>query len=107
MTLVPSSLVDDYWENVIMVEYNSLKGEFPKLIYFVEYIIKNYFEGCFPKSIWFHFETVGNKTNNHLEGYNKKLKKFVGAKAPNIFKAVKVFQEEEEDAALKYNRAFS
>ena len=38
MTLVPSSLVDDYWENVIMVEYNSLKGEFPKLTNFVEYI---------------------------------------------------------------------
>ena len=51
-----------------------------------------------------HFETVGNKTNNHLEGYNKKLKNFVGAKAQNIFKAVKVFEEEEVDAALKYNR---
>ena len=54
-----------------------------------------------------HFETVGNKTNNHLEGYNKKLKNFIGANAPNIYKAVKVFQEEEVDAALKYNRALS
>ena len=107
MTLVPSSLVDDYWESVIMVEYNSLKGEFPKLTDFVEYIIENYFEGSFPKTMWCHFETVGNKTNNHLEGYNKKLRNFVGAKAPNIFKAVKVFQEEEVDAALKYNRALS
>ena len=73
MTLVPSSLVDDYWENVIMVEYNSLKVEFRKLTDFVEFIIENYFEGSFPKSMWCHFETVRNKTNNHLEGYNKKL----------------------------------
>jgi hypothetical protein len=51
MTLVPSSLVDDYWESVIMVEYNSLKGEFPKLTDFVEYIIENYFEGSFPKTM--------------------------------------------------------
>ena len=57
--------------------------------------------------MWCHFETVGNKTNNHLEGYNKKLKNFIGANAPNIYKAVKVFQEEEVDAALKYNRALS
>ncbi len=48
--------------------------------------------------MWCQFETVGNKTNNHLEGYNNKLKNFVGAKAINIFKAVKVFQEEKVDA---------
>ena len=53
-----------------------------------------------------HFETVGNKTNVHLDGYNKKLKNFV-AKAPDIFKAVKIFQEEEVDAALNYNLALS
>jgi len=33
---IGSSLVDDYWENVIMVEYYSLKGEFPMLTNFVE-----------------------------------------------------------------------
>ena len=68
MTFVPSSLVDDYLENVIMVEYYSLKGEFPKLTNFLEYIIENYFEGSFPKSMWCQFQTVGNKANNHLEG---------------------------------------
>ena len=73
MTLIPPSAVDDYWEDVVMAEYITLKDTYPKLTKFIEYIINNYFEGSFPKSMWNHFETVGNRTNNHLEGYNKKL----------------------------------
>ena len=40
---------------------------------FVGYILDNYFEGSFLLSTWNHFLTVVNRTNNHLEGYNKKL----------------------------------
>ena len=105
MTLIPPSAVDEYWEDVIIVEYITLKDTYPKLTNFIEYIINNYFEGSFPKSMWNHFETVGNRTNNHLEGYNKKLKNFMGAKSPNIFKSVHLFQEEELNATLKFLRA--
>ena len=40
-----------------------------------------------------------------MEGYNHKLKNFIGAKAPNIFKSVKFFQDEGANAALRYHRA--
>ena len=55
--------------------------------------------------MWNHLHTVGNRTNNHLEGYNKKLKNFFGAKSPNIFKSIQYFQLEEANAALRYFRA--
>jgi hypothetical protein len=84
---------------VVIAEYNTLKDTYPKLTHFIEYIINNYFEGSFPKSTWNHFETVGNR---HLEGYNKKLKNFMGAKSPNIFKLVHLFQEEELNATFKF-----
>ena len=88
-----------------MDEYETLKENYPQLTKFVEYILDNYFEGSFPVSMWNHFLTVGNRTNNHLEGYNKKLKNFFGAKSPNIFKSVYHFQLEEANAALRYFRA--
>ena len=62
-----------------------LTYKYKKLQGFTEYVINNYFEGSFPQKYWNHFLTIGNRTNNHVEGYNLKLKKFIGAKSPNIF----------------------
>ena len=107
MALISPDDVDEFWEKVIVSEYDVLKSSYPSLEKFVEYIINNYFEGSFPVTMWNHFKTVGNRTNNHLEGYNHKLKNFIGAKAPNIFKSVKFFQDEEANAALRYHRANS
>ena len=105
MALISPDDVDEFWEKVIMAEYETLKVNYPQLTKFVEYIIDNYFEGSFPVTMWNHFHTVGNRTNNHLEGYNKKLKNFFGAKSPNIFKSIQHFQLEEANAALRYFRA--
>jgi hypothetical protein len=78
--LISPDDVDEFWEKVIMAEYEALKVDYPQLTKFVEYIIDNYFEGSFPVTMWNHFHTVGNRTNNHLEGYNKKLKNFFSVK---------------------------
>lgn len=50
----------------IFLEYDVLKLLYPILNKLIEYILNNLFEG--PK----HFLTIGNRTNNHLEGYNQK-----------------------------------
>ena len=45
---------------------------------------------------WNHFETDSSpRTNNNVEGFNLKLKKFVAAAHPNIQKAIEVFQVQE------------
>lgn len=38
--------------------------------------------------MWNHYDNNGDRTNNHLEGYNLMMKKFCGAANPNIDKAV-------------------
>ena len=52
-----------------------------------------------------HFETVGPRTNNHVEGYNNKLKCFVGAAKPNIYKIVNIFKNEETNSDKKFRKA--
>ena len=55
-----------------------------------------------------NYETVDRpRTNNNVEGYNSKLKKYVGAAKPNIFKAINVFQQEEVNSTLKYTQALA
>jgi hypothetical protein len=41
------------------------------------------------------------RTNNHVEGYNLKLKKLIGAPHPNIWKLLEMFKAEEMSFALK------
>ena len=96
MTLISPDDVEEFWEKMVMDKYETLKENYSQLTEFVEYILDNYFEGSFILSLWNHFLTVGNRTNNHLEGYNKKLKLFL---VPNHF------QIEEVNAALHYFRA--
>ena len=70
--------VEAYWCDTM----NLLSNTFAELDEFSKYIVDNYFEGNFPMKYWNHFLTVGNRTNNHVEGYNLKLRKWIGAKAP-------------------------
>ena len=42
-------------------------------------------------SFWNHFDTEGPRTNNNVEGYNNKLKLYVGAAKPNIYKILEIF----------------
>ena len=56
-----------------------------------DYFVDNYFEGIFPMELWNHFLTTGEpRTNNHLEGYNLKLKNCVVSSHPDIFTAIKI-----------------
>jgi hypothetical protein len=38
--------------------------------------------------MWNHYDNNGDRTNNHLEGYNLMMKKFCRGANPNIDKAV-------------------
>ncbi|CAF0891302.1 unnamed protein product [Brachionus calyciflorus] len=65
----------------------------------------SYFEGSFQIELWNHYETVGPKTNNSLEGYNKKLKDHVSRAHPSIYKSKEIFQTQETNAFVKYKHA--
>ena len=56
--------------------------------------------------MWNHFDNQGRpRTNNSLEAYNGKLKKFIKVSHPNIYCAVEALQEEEVAAGVEYHRA--
>jgi hypothetical protein len=56
--------------------------------------------------MWNHFETVGPKTNNHVEAYNLVLKKIVNyEKSPNIYDSCEIFQFQEEKSHKSYLEA--
>ena len=52
-----------------------------------------------------HFYTIGPRTNNNIEGYNNKLKLFVGAANPNIYKILEIFKNEETSADKSFRQA--
>ena len=56
-------------------------------------------------NFWNHFSTEDPRTNNNVEGYNNKLKCFVGAASPNIFKMVEIFKNEESTADKAFRKA--
>ncbi len=57
----------------------------------------------FPADFWNHYDTTGMpQTNNNIEAYNFKLKKYIGIAHPNINKSLDVFRELEVEANQKY-----
>ena len=75
---------------------------------FLDYFVSTYFEGKFPLQLWNHFDTIGEpRTNNHLEGFNLKLKKAVIVAHPDIFKAISSLQDQECEACLNYYKALN
>ena len=49
----------------------------------------------FPPKIWNHFDTVGPRTNNHVEGFNFKLNTYSFCKHPNVYVLINLLKEME------------
>jgi len=55
--------------------------------------------------MWNHFDNKYERTNNHVEGDNNKMKLFCGAANPNVDKAVRLLQQYETTSSDKYKNA--
>ena len=58
-----------------------------------------------PVDTWNHFSNPDDRTNNRVESYNLKMRKFVGAAQPEINKAVNAPKGFETTATNTYLRA--
>ena len=94
LALLPMPLVDDECERLMLCA-EPLIQRYPNLRKWCDYYINTYHEGKFPISLWHHFKTVGPRTNNHLEGYNNRLKTLSTAH-PDIFSSIDLFRAEKE-----------
>ena len=94
-------MVSEYWQRLLREdETQFLERIFKK---FTTYIYNNYasITTGFKTSMWNH-STVGPRTNNNVEGYNLRLKKFFNCASPDIFKTIEKFREEEVNTMLKH-----
>ena len=64
--------INIYIKDAIMANKPSVSNE-ASLVKFMDYFVNTYFEGIFPVAVWNHFNTVGPRTNNNIEGYHLKL----------------------------------
>lgn len=103
MALIPVAEISDYFDSILAQIPPGYSAKYQK---FTDYFVNTYFEGNFPQEVWTHFDSVGvPRTNNNLEGYNNKLKKFVGMAHPDIHRSILVFKQEENNATFNYGRA--
>lgn len=56
----------------------------------------------FPFTLWNHFDTDGPRTNNHIEGENAALKRFINVDSPDIYSLILCLKDIESLVAIKY-----
>ena len=60
---------------------------------------------AFDSKIWNHHNTIGPRTNNHVEGVNHKLNEFIDAKKhPDIYSLILSLNNLETEAKIQYMR---
>ena len=104
LALLPleNGLIDAEW-----LKIKAQKPNHPGIDSFIQYFESTYMSPrcAFPRSIWNHFDTIGPRTNNHLEGYHSKLKKFFGAAHPDILLAIAHIRADANKAELEWHRS--
>ena len=61
-----------------------------KLDSFIDYFRSTWFDR-FKPILWNHYETIGPRSNNHLEGYNFKINKYIDFIHPKIYNFANTF----------------
>lgn len=69
---------------------------------FVAYFVDTWFEGSLETKLWNHANTIGPRTNNHVEGFHNRLNKWVSKAHPSIYQLITVFQKIETKASVDY-----
>ena len=103
LPFLPLNLVDDVWMDVI----SSMDANDGNLVQFMDYITINFvdeYNAAFPREIWTQFDNVlGDeliiRTNNHLEGFHGKIKKYFG-RHPSIYVFIENLKNEQESQEL-------
>ncbi|RWS21302.1 uncharacterized protein B4U80_04779, partial [Leptotrombidium deliense] len=64
-----------------------------------DYFLKTYFHeetAIFHRMMWNHFETIGPRTTNHLEGWHYALNKAIGHNSPTLYRTIQELQNQQQ-----------
>ena len=92
-----------YWKEA----YETLKNErpsSPKVEDFIKYFEKTWVDGDYPIKLWNHNENSGPRTNNHLEGDNRKTNNEMPSVNLNIFQYIDFNKILEAEVFINYHR---
>jgi hypothetical protein len=69
---------------------------------FADYFRATWLEGRFDVHLWIHFNDIGPRTNNHLEGFNAKLNKYFNFSKTNIYIFILCIKDIETEIEKSY-----
>jgi hypothetical protein len=98
-----SSELSDQLTNQIVPQYPAITAA--KARRYWQYFNDTYLVGQFPETMWSHFDTEHDRTNNRVEGDNNKMKLYCGAANPKIEKAIGLLKIYKASSAEKYHNA--
>ena len=77
IAFIPINIVESTFQFLLSIQSESVNHE--KLRLFVNYFESTWIsrDSKFPKEMWNHYETIGLRSNNHVEGYNLKFNRYV------------------------------
>ena len=86
-------------EQFVRLTWIGIKAAAPHQVHgvddFSRYFEVTWLAGNYCLSLWNVYESPGERTNNHIEGWHSKLKRVVGKSHPNVFEIVEVFKLEQ------------
>jgi hypothetical protein len=90
LALVPSEKVEIAFANLL-----NGTSDVPRINEFTDYLVVNYIEqeALFPIQLLYHWEHEEKRTDNDLEGYNRRLSVFLKSH-PNIWKFIEAIKVE-------------
>jgi hypothetical protein len=103
LAFVPIDLVQTAFNFLVSIQPVSPHVEKFNLFYI--YFRTTWLDGSrFPPSLWNHYETIGPRSNNHVEGYNFTLNNDIDSVHPNIFSLTNTLKEHEVLNMMNYIR---
>ncbi|XP_046581618.1 uncharacterized protein LOC124289066 [Haliotis rubra] len=96
LPLVPAQEVEDLWLDTL-----ATMPDDDRCRQLGDYMTNFWVEGDLHMTQWNHHNSDGPRTNNHLEGWHSRLKKYVGKAHPNIFEIVSFLSREQTNTENK------
>ncbi|CAF1133229.1 unnamed protein product, partial [Brachionus calyciflorus] len=69
---------------------------------FVTYFVDTWFEGPFSVEFWNVSNTIGPRTNNHVEGFHNKLNSWLNKAHPDVYQLINIFKLIESGVSVDY-----
>ena len=88
LAFVPLVDIGRAW-SIVVQNKPSIAGCQEEIKHFIDYFYRQWLNNSnIPINLWNHFDNYGPRTNNHVEGYNRKLGTNIVNDHPNVYSLI-------------------